>query len=334
MDDRFRKYTEELEERNLSKLAARSAHTKGREHSLEPCAIRTQFQRDRDRIIHCKSFRRLKHKTQMFLTPDGDHFRTRMTHTLEVGQVARTIARALRLNEDLTEAIAMGHDLGHTPFGHSGERALASVSAHGFRHNEQSLRVVEVLENDAKGLNLTYEVRDGIRCHTGKQLPCTLEGQVVRLADRIAYINHDIDDALRGGLLKFDELPADCIEILGHTHGERIETMIVNCVQASFDKDIISMSEPVAGAMDRLRDFMFERVYNRSIDGDLERRIWHVVCHLYEYFLDNISELPKEFQPLRSRWGDEQVVTDYVAGMTDRYALLSFSRKFVPTPYN
>ncbi|MDI6632428.1 MAG: deoxyguanosinetriphosphate triphosphohydrolase, partial [Thermoanaerobacteraceae bacterium] len=258
----FREYTEEMEDRLLSPFACRSRQTRGRREPETPCSVRTAFQRDRDRIIHSKSFRRLKHKTQVFIIPEGDHYRTRLTHTLEVSQIARTIARALRLNEDLTEAIALGHDLGHTPFGHTGEEALAAVYP-GFRHNEQSLRVVDLLE-DGKGLNLTFEVRDGILTHTGEQKPLTLEGKVVRIADRIAYINHDIDDAIRGGVLTLRDLPRDCLDVLGYHHRDRINTMVVDMIQASWEQPEIRMSPEVQGAMERLRAFLFERVYTGS----------------------------------------------------------------------
>ena len=228
----IREQLEQEEAERLSPLAARAMESRGRETPIEPCPLRTDYQRDRDRILHCKSFRRLKFKTQVFLSPEGDHYRTRLTHTLEVAQVARTLARALRLNEDLTEAIALGHDLGHTPFGHIGERSLDELMPEGFRHNEQSRRCVEVLENGGAGLNLTWEVRDGILCHSGKQFPATLEGQCVRRADRIAYLNHDLDDALRGGVLQTFELPADCLKVLGQTHGQRINTMILDIVES------------------------------------------------------------------------------------------------------
>ena len=257
--------TLELEEKQrLSERAVCAIDSKGRERAMEPCELRTCFQRDRDRIIHCKSFRRLKFKTQVFLAPEGDHYRTRLTHTLEVAQVARTIARALRLNEDLTEAIALGHDLGHTPFGHIGERSLDDLMPGGFRHNEQSKRVVEVLEQEGKGLNLTWEVRDGILCHSGKQFPATLEGECVRRADRIAYLNHDMDDALRAGVLQPFELPQDCLKVLGFTHGERINTMITDIVHSSRDTEHLAMSPLVESAMDGLREFMFEKVYRDS----------------------------------------------------------------------
>lgn len=260
----IRERLEQEEAQRLSPRAVCAKDTRGREKPIDPCPMRTDFQRDRDRIIHCKAFRRLKYKTQVFLAPEGDHYRTRLTHTLEVAQIARTLARCLQLNEDLTEAIALGHDLGHTPFGHIGEHALDRLMPEGFRHNEQSRRCVEALENDGNGLNLTWEVRDGILCHSGKQFPATLEGQCVRRADRIAYLNHDLDDALRAGVLQPFELPADCLKVLGQTHGERINTMICDIVACSADKPKLTMSPLVQETMDGLREFMFARVYRTS----------------------------------------------------------------------
>ena len=256
-----RQYFERLEAETLSPYAMLSKNTRGRETPIEPCQIRTEFIRDRDRILHSKSFRRLKHKTQVFLSPQGDHYRTRLTHTLEVSQIARTISRALRLNEDLTEAISMGHDLGHTPFGHSGEDVLDELLPGGFEHNVQSLRVVEKLENDGEGLNLTFEVRDGILHHKKTGTPATLEGVVVSLADRIAYINHDIDDAIRAGVLKESDLPAECVRVLGNSHGKRINTMILDVVEQSAGKPAVTMSERMYEQFDALRDFMFDNVY-------------------------------------------------------------------------
>lgn len=324
----FREYTEELEDRLLSPFACRSRQTRGRKEPEIPCSVRTAFQRDRDRIIHSKSFRRLKHKTQVFIIPEGDHYRTRLTHTLEVSQIARTIARALRLNEDLTEAIALGHDLGHTPFGHTGEEALAAVYP-GFRHNEQSLRVVDLLE-DGKGLNLTFEVRDGILTHTGAQKPLTLEGKVVRIADRIAYINHDIDDAIRGGVLTLRDLPRDCLEILGYHHRDRINTMVVDMIQASWEQPEIQMSREVQEATERLRAFLFERVYTGSEAKREETKARHVVQYLFQYFTTHPEALPREYRLRVDDFGLERVVCDYIAGMTDRYAVAVFERLFVP----
>ncbi|MBE0466723.1 MAG: deoxyguanosinetriphosphate triphosphohydrolase [Candidatus Desulforudis sp.] len=322
--------TEEWEAASLSPYACRSAVSRGRERPEEECTVRTAFQRDRDRIIHSKSFRRLKHKTQVFIIPEGDHFRTRLTHTVEVAQIARTIARALRLNEDLTEAIALGHDLGHTSFGHTGEAALDAVHPGGFRHNEQSLRVVEHLEGDG-GLNLTWEVRDGIVNHSGPTRPATLEGRVVHVADRIAYINHDIDDAVRGGVLTPDRLPADCLEILGSTHRTRINTMIIDLIQTSRDRPEIALSPGIGEAMDRLRDFMFANVYVSSEAKREEGKARHVVQYLYSYFVEYPDALPAEY---RRRAGSDKelvkVVCDYIAGMTDRYAVAVFQDLFVP----
>ncbi len=317
----------------LSPRACLSARSRDRERPLEPCAIRTAFQRDRDRIIHCKAFRRLKFKTQVFLAPEGDHYRTRLTHTLEVAQVARTMARALRLNEDLTEAIAVGHDLGHTPFGHIGERSLDELMADGFRHNEQSLRVVERLENGGEGLNLTWEVRDGIRNHSGADFPATLEGECVRRADRIAYLNHDLDDALRGGVLRQFDIPADFLRVLGATHGERINTMITDVVENSMDQPHLCMSEEVQSAMDALRAFMFEKVYRNSWRAAEEHRCDHVVRGLWEYYMNHPAEMPEEYMLIAYREGMERGVADYISGMTDRYAIHQYEQLFIPKGY-
>uniref|UniRef100_A0A7C2IER2 Deoxyguanosinetriphosphate triphosphohydrolase-like protein n=1 Tax=Ammonifex degensii TaxID=42838 RepID=A0A7C2IER2_9THEO len=325
---RVREYTEEMEERFLSPFACRSRETKGRKEPEEPCSVRTAFQRDRDRIIHSKSFRRLKHKTQVFIIPEGDHYRTRLTHTLEVSQIARTIARALRLNEDLTEAIALGHDLGHTPFGHTGEEALAAVYP-GFKHNEQSLRVVDLLEG-GKGLNLTFEVRDGILNHTGPRKPLTLEGQVVKTADRIAYINHDIDDAIRGGILTPEDLPRDCLDLLGYHHRDRINGMVLDMIRASWEQPEIRMSPEVQGAMEKLRAFLFEKVYLGSEAKREEAKARHVVQYLFQYFTAHPDALPPEYRLRVVDFGLERVVCDYIAGMTDRYAVAVFERLFVP----
>ncbi|MEW6447376.1 MAG: deoxyguanosinetriphosphate triphosphohydrolase [Bacillota bacterium] len=325
---RLREHTEELEDLMLSPYACRSKNTRGRKDEEEPCSIRTAFQRDRDRIIHSKSFRRLKHKTQVFIIPEGDHYRTRLTHTLEVAQIARTIARALRLNEDLTEAIGLGHDLGHTPFGHTGEEALAAVYP-GFKHNEQSLRVVDLLEGGG-GLNLTFEVRDGIVNHTGPVQPVTLEGQVVRVADRIAYINHDIDDALRGGILTQADLPRDCLDILGDHHRDRINTMVMDLIRTSWDQPEIRMGPDVKYAMDKLRTFLFERVYLGSEAKREEAKARHVVQYLFQYFVANPDALPIEYRQKVSEFGLNRVVCDYIAGMTDRYAVTQFERLFIP----
>ncbi len=321
---------EELEKQMLAPYAAFSSESRGRERPIVPCDIRTEFQRDRDRIIHCKSFRRLKHKTQCFITPEGDHFRTRLTHTLEVSQIARTIARALRLNEDLCEAIAMGHDLGHTPFGHMGERILNELNPHGFSHEKQSVRVVEYLENDGKGLNLTFEVRDGILNHKKSGKPCTLEGVIVSLADRIAYINHDIDDALRAGALREEELPRDPVAVLGESHGKRIDTMIRDVVETSLDRPVVEMSERIGSATEELRDFMFAKVYTRpSVKLEEEKAARMLRC-LYEYYQEHVELLPDEFRPDTTGGDVHTCVTDYIACMTDRYAVKCFTALFVP----
>lgn len=326
-----RERLEEEEMQRLSPYACFSAKTRGREKPMEKCDLRTEFQRDRDRIIHCKSFRRLKYKTQVFLTPEGDHYRTRLTHTLEVAQVARTIARALRLNEDLTEAIALGHDLGHTPFGHIGENSLNHLMPEGFRHNEQSLRVVEVLENDGEGLNLTWEVRDGILCHSGPQQPQTLEGQCVRRADRIAYLNHDLDDALRAGVLQESQLPMDCFGVLGFTHGERINNMIRDIVENSMDRDEIVMSQLMQSAMDDLRQFLFQKVYMDSWRKAEEKKCDYVITGLFEHYKTNPGEMPEEYVVIGYQGGTERSVCDFISGMTDRYAIRKYEQLFIPT---
>jgi dGTPase len=309
-----------LEDEHLSPPAVRSYETRGRAQREEDCRLRTPFQRDRDRIVHSKAFRRLKHKTQVFVAPRGDHFRTRLTHTLEAAGIARVAARALRLNEDLTEAIALGHDLGHPPFGHTGEEALDVILqerfGRGFRHNEHSLRVVDVLEKDGRGLNLTWEVRDGILNHTGAQEPSTLEGKIVRLVDRVAYINHDIDDAVRAGILAPGDLPADEIALLGETGSRRIDTLVHDLVETSAGRDDILQSPEIAGAMLDLRSFMFERVYLGPA-GEAERlRATETVRRIFDHFVEHPEELPPD------RPGDlAERVTDYVAGMTDRFAM-------------
>ncbi|MBC7266484.1 MAG: deoxyguanosinetriphosphate triphosphohydrolase [Coriobacteriia bacterium] len=337
-----REQAEQEERRRLSSRAAFSDATKGRERPLEPDALRTAFQRDRDRIIHCKAFRRLSHKTQVFLAPEGDHYRTRLTHTLEVAQIARSIARALRLNEDLTEAIALGHDLGHTPFGHTGEDALSECFDEirerypnvpdRFHHNLQSLRVVEVLEYDGKGLNLTWEVRDGIRCHTGPVRASTLEGQIVAIADRIAYVNHDIDDAIRGGVIKESDLPEGPTSVLGHNHGARITTMVQDMVSSSLDSDEIRMSDEVWQALTELRSWLFANVYESPRAKSEEPKAHGVVKALFMHYLENPEELPSEFAP-RDESELVQRVVDYVAGMTDRFAIRRFQQIFVPSQW-
>jgi len=322
----IREQTEAWENEHLSHWAAKSSQTKGRQVLEEECDVRTCYQRDRDRIIHSKAFRRLKLKTQVFISPEGDHFRTRLTHTLEVAQISRTIARALRLNEDLTEAIALGHDLGHTPFGHAGEKALDEMVKYGFRHNRQSLRIVEKIEG-GKGLNLTWEVKDGILHHTGPMKPATLEGQIVKVCDRIAYINHDIDDAIRGNIISKFELPQDCLKVLGFRHSLRINTMVRDLIETSMGQPVIKMSSEIQGAMDKLRAFLFKRVYIGSRAKAEETKAKKMLKMLFLYYRDNPGELPVEYQ------GSDEMdikVCDYIAGMTDRYAINQFSRIFVP----
>lgn len=330
----IRERLEQEEAQRLSPRAVCAKDTRGREKPIVPCLMRTDFQRDRDRIIHCKAFRRLKYKTQVFLAPEGDHYRTRLTHTLEVAQIARTLARCLQLNEDLTEAIALGHDLGHTPFGHIGEHALDRLMPEGFRHNEQSRRCVEALENDGNGLNLTWEVRDGILCHSGKQFPATLEGQCVRRADRIAYLNHDLDDALRAGVLQPFELPADCLKVLGQTHGERINTMICDIVACSADKPKLAMSPLVQETMDGLREFMFARVYRDQWRQAEEERCKHVVEALFSYYSEHPGEMPEEFVLIGYKEGTARAVCDFVSCMTDRYAIRTYQQLFVPSGFS
>lgn len=321
---------EKTECMTLSPYACLSSKSRGRKTKIEPCEVRTEFQRDRDRIIHCKSFRRLKHKTQVFMAPEDDHYRTRLTHTLEVSQIARTIARSLRLNEDLTEAIALGHDLGHTPFGHACERELNKLMTTGFKHNIHSLRVVDVLEKDYTGLNLTFEVRNGIACHTGDDMPVTLEGQIIRLSDRIAYINHDIDDALRAKMLNEEDLPKHCTEVLGKTHGERINNMILDVVNSSRDYTSIRMSDTVGTATNELRDFLFKNVYTDTVAQQENGKACEIVKMMFEYFMHNEDKLPDEYRNHIDLYGIEQIVCDYIAGMTDLYAIKLFNEIFVP----
>ena len=311
-----------IEKQILAPPAAFAIKSKGRPIPEENDKYRTCFQRDRDRIIHSKSFRRLKTKTQVFIKPYGDHFRTRLTHTLEVMQISRSIARALHLNEDLTEAIALGHDLGHTPFGHAGERSLADIMGN-FRHNEHSLRVVDILEKNGKGLNLTHEVRDGILNHSGSLKAETLEGRIVNLSDRIAYVNHDIDDALRGDLIKFDDLPKSAVKLLGNTSGERIESMLLSVIKYSDDLDDIIMAPDVYEAMNDMREFLFERVYRTDLANELEYELKFHLEKLFNYYLENIDEVP-EFIRKVSGGDNKRAVCDYIAGMSDDYAMRKF----------
>lgn len=331
----LREQQEEWEEVNLSPYAAKSAQTKGREYPEDECQFRTSFQRDRDRIIHSKAFRRLKHKTQVFIAPEGDHYRTRLTHTLEVSQISRTIARALRLNEDLTEAVALGHDLGHTPFGHAGEAALDEVVPFHFAHNEQSLRVVELLEQKKPaycGLNLTAEVRDGIFAHTGDREPVTLEGQVVRLSDRIAYINHDIDDAIRAGVISEADLPKEATKVLGHSSSQRIDTLVKDIVINSQGAAKVVQSLKVKEAMNILREFMFANVYIGSQPKMEETKAKELLQRLYFFYLEHPRELVSEAGPIASNLISDKtrLISDYIAGMTDRYAINKFIEHFIP----
>lgn len=330
-----REIVEQREREILSEYATKACDSKGRLKPEEKCQFRTDFQRDRDRIIHSKSFRRLMHKTQVFIAPEGDHFRTRLTHTIEVSQIARTIARGAALNEDLTEAIALGHDLGHTPFGHNGEMILNKIYDGGFKHNEQSLRVVDVLESSGtkkRGMNLTMEVRDGILNHTGKKEPWTPEGQVVRTSDRIAYINHDIDDAIRSGIIKASDLPKASIEILGDSHKKRIDTLVKDMIQCSFGKPQARLSEEKWNAMEELRDFMFDAVYQNSFVQAAEdtKKVEVIITSLYEYYVAHPEELFSELQTMQNEYSVEELAKDHVASMTDRYAINKYNELFVP----
>lgn len=344
-----RRRLEEDEERRLSPLAAKSARAT-RERDEEPSPVRTAFQRDRDRILHSKEFRRLKHKTQVFIAPQGDHYRTRLTHTLEVTQIARTVARALRLNEDLVEAIGLGHDLGHAPFGHAGEVGLSLAQGHAFRHNEQSRRIVEKLAQGGQGLNLTFEVREGIYLHsktrhditaTAWGVASTLEGQIIKIADSIAYINHDIDDALRAGILRQEDLPQDVIAVLGQTHAERINTMVCDLIDTNWwatgeepppDPPLITMSPAILAATNALRDFMFRAVYQSSPAKADDDKVKYIIGELYRHFVRHPDELPDDLRRIAQASGEppERAAVDYIAGMTDRYALKVFHRVYVP----
>ena len=340
-----RKMLEEQEEKILSPKAALSSKTRGRLHPEDKCPIRPSFQRDRDRIIHCKSFRRLKDKTQVFLAPSGDHYRTRLTHTLEVSQIARTMAKALNLNETLTEAISVGHDLGHTPFGHAGEDILNEIHPGGFKHAEQSLRVSDALEKNGRGLNLTMEVRDGILRHskgrlgllpTSEDRALTLEGDIVRVADTIAYVNHDVDDAIRAGVIKLTDLPEDSLKILGSTHVKRINTMVTDCIQNTHENNLgnISMSHTVKSAILCIREYLFQKVYYNSKTDSEFTKASKIIKDLYGYFLQNPKLLPTSF--IKENFTEENIhraVCDYIAGMTDRYALQLYKELFFPKPW-
>lgn len=322
--------TFEKEERYLSQFAQKSNSTMGRLRNEKPCNMRTDFQRDRDRIIYSKAFMRLKNKTQVFFSPEGDHYRTRLTHTLDVSQVARSIARELNLNEDLAEAIALGHDLGHTPFGHAGERSLNDLSEHGFKHNEQSLRVVDVLENGGEGLNLTKEVRDGILNHKLSGKPMTLEGQVVSLADRISYVTHDIDDAVRGKIITLDDLPSEPLKKLGYTTSDRLDQMIHSIYRASNNQDKVTMEEDYLQALNELRSFMFEKVYLNEQAKKEEVVVRRMLEALFNLFKKQKEYLPEFYIKLLEKYDEDTVICDYLSSMTDRYVVFTFEELFVP----
>ena len=327
----IREQREQLEHLILNPTATFSDRSLGRKKFEEPCSLRTCFQRDVDRITYSKSFRRLKHKTQVFLQPEGDHYRTRLTHTLEVTRIARTVARALRLNEDLTEAIGLGHDLGHTPFGHAGEKALSELVPGGFAHNLHSRRVVEVLEKDGRGLNLTQEVLDGIECHSGKKHAFTKEGRIVHWADRIGYISHDIDDAIRAGILSEEEIPKELHEALGYSHGQRIDTLVNDLVKTSRETGDITMSPKIGKAMLDLREFMFEHVYRNPVAKGEETKARVILQELYRYYLKDIEKIPESFlQVYSGETAPEIIVCDYIAGMTDGFAVSKFEEIYIP----
>ncbi|MBQ8016183.1 MAG: deoxyguanosinetriphosphate triphosphohydrolase [Clostridia bacterium] len=322
----------EREKAVLSEYAALSAESKGRLRPEEECPVRTAFQRDRDRIIHCSSFRRLKHKTQVFLSPEGDYYRTRLTHTLEVSQIARTIAGALNLNCDLTEAIALGHDLGHTPFGHAGERALNAVCPTGFKHYAQSLRVVDVLEKDGRGLNLTFEVRNGIERHTSGEQAATLEGRIVRFADRIAYINHDIDDATIAGIMCEDDIPLAIRNALGHSKSARINTLVLSCIENS-GEDIL-LDKGVQQVFDELHTFMFDKVYTNPACKSEESKAIDMIQRLFAHYSEKPEELPAQFRAIAEKEGAQIAACDFIAGMTDRYAVRVFNELYIPKAWS
>ncbi|MBQ8531816.1 MAG: deoxyguanosinetriphosphate triphosphohydrolase [Clostridia bacterium] len=328
----IREITEKNERLILSDRAALCSLSRGRKIDEKKCDLRTDFQRDRDRIIHSKAFRRLKHKTQVFLSPESDHYRTRLTHTLEVSQIARTAARALRLNEDLTEAIALGHDLGHTPFGHAGERAINDLASFGFAHYEQSVRVCEKLEKNGKGLNLTFEVLDGILHHTKGEWAATLEGKIVRMSDRIAYINHDIDDAVRAGVISAEELPKDITEALGKTKSERINTLVTSVVKNSDDD--IKMDAETQKYYDKLHEFLFEAVYKNPVAKSEETKVLGIVEGLFKYFLKCPEKMTPEYMSICENEGAERAVADYIAGMTDHYAITVYSNIYIPKAWS
>jgi len=329
----LREELERLEHEHLDPKAAFADESRGRLHPEDPRHddVRTVFQRDTDKIVHSKAFRRLMHKTQVFLSPEGDHYRPRMTHTIEVSRIARTIAKALNLNEDLAEAIAMGHDLGHTPFGHAGEVALTEAMGQPFRHNEQSLRVVDILENGGEGLNLTYEVRMGILGHTGERIPETMEGQIVRWADRYAYVNHDIDDAIRAGILDTTDIPKSISRVLGNTHSKRINSLVCDTITTSREAGKICLSPQVEKALNDLREFMFQNVYRNPVAKGQEVKARGMLKRMYEYYYNHPEALPQDFQPQLSFDGMERTVCDYIAGMTDNYAVDKYTELFIPS---
>lgn len=326
----IRELRQEEEAHFLSSYAMKSSGSAGRMVYEAPCDIRTCFQRDIDRIVHSKAFRRLKHKTQVFLQPEGDHYRTRMTHTIEVVRISRTLARALRLNEDLAEAIAWGHDLGHTPFGHAGERALSRLCPGGFRHNEQSLRVVDLLEKNGKGLNLCLEVRDGILNHTGSEKPSTLEGRIVKVADRAAYICHDLDDAIRAGILSADDIPPEITAATGMEYSKRLNVIIHDIIKASSEKNDITLSPQMYFVMESFRDFMYEKVYHNPIAKGEEKKVTGILEMLYNFYLKNHDKLPRDYILHLQTESLDQVVRDYIAGMTDKYAMYKYNELFIP----
>jgi len=331
----LREELERQEHLRLDPRAAFSDESRGRVRPSEPAAgdVRTCYQRDTDRIVHCKAFRRLMHKTQVFLQPEGDHYRTRMTHTIEVSRIARTIARGLQLNEDLTEAIAMGHDLGHTPFGHAGEVALSEATGKPFRHNEQSLRVVDILENEGAGLNLSYEVRMGILGHTGNRVPETLEGQIVRWADRFAYVNHDIDDAARAGILTMEDIPRSIRKVLGDTHSDRINTLVCDAIESSRDTAAIVLSPKVDKTLSDLREFLFQRVYRNPVAKGEESKARDMLKRMYDYYYNHPEAIPADFQPQLDFEGMPRTICDYIAGMTDKYAIYKYNEIFIPAAW-
>ncbi len=328
-----RERLEQTEFELLAPMAQKAAQTKGRAYADDESDVRTCYQRDTDRIVHSKAFRRLMHKTQVFLQPEGDHYRTRMTHTIEVSRIARTIARSLRLNEDLTEAIALGHDLGHTPFGHAGEVALSEITGVPFRHNEQSLRVVDKLEKDGRGLNLTHEVRMGILGHTGASIPETWEGQIVRVSDRIAYINHDLDDAIRAGILSDRDIPKEISYLLGDSHKERINTLVMDMVTNTMETGTLSMRPEITKAMDSLRSFLFQRVYRNPVAKGEESKARDIIKALYTYYSKHPEKLPADFVPQLDFDGISRVICDYIAGMTDKYAVYKYEEIFIPSAW-